>query len=150
MYELRKAPRYKNIWLSSKNASLNTNRTKMTFDKLPLIQIRGQRCYMRVNSIAMDSQSAGNYTGHTWTLKVENVKFNNEYYFNSDKDAIPTIACFMIDSNQMVNNGMNSLMIEEQDINNISFSIISNDSHGLTKNSQEVNMYFNIIIEEYE
>lgn len=150
MYELNKTPKYKSIWFNSKDATMNTERTKMSFNDISLIQVRGEKCYMRLNSVAMDSASSGNYTGHTWTLKMQGVKYNGNYYRNSDKNAIPTLSCFMVDSVGMMNSGMNVLMIEEQDINNITFLINSNDGHGLTKNSQDVNIYFNIIIEEYD
>lgn len=141
--------RIKSIWLDSVTATINTERTQLIFNNLPLIQVRGKQNILKVNSIAFQSQNATNYTGHVWDLKIDRVLFNQNYYFNSDKNSIPTIAKFMIDSNQMYNSNSGGLEIEQQDINQIILLIKSNDTHGLIKNDVNVEMYVNLIIEEY-
>jgi len=141
--------RIKSIWLDSVTATINAERTQLIFNNLPLIQVRGKQNILKVNSIAFQSQNATNYTGHVWDLKIDRVLFNQNYYFNSDKNSIPTIAKFMIDSNQMYNSNSGGLEIEQQDINQIILLIKSNDTHGLIKNDVNVEMYVNLIIEEY-
>lgn len=141
--------RIKSIWLDSKTATINDDRTKLIFNNMPLIQVRGNQNILKVNSIAFESQSYTNYTGHVWDLKIDRVLFNNNYYFNSDKNSIPTIAKFMIDTNQMYNTNSGGLEIEKQDINQIILLIKSNDDHGLIKNNVNIEMYINLIIEEY-
>ena len=147
--EINKPLRIKSIWLDSKTASINTNRTQLIFNKLPLIQVRGSRNVLKINSVSLASSNASNYTGHVWEFKIDRVLFNQNYYFNSDNNSIPTIANVMIDSNQMYNTNSGGLEIEQQDINQIVLYVKSSDDHGLTKNSQDIHLYLNLIIEEY-
>jgi len=54
----------------------------ITFNKLPVIQVRGDICQLKVNSITADSSSGSNdYINHTFIIKLNNVKYNHNYYF---------------------------------------------------------------------
>lgn len=143
--------RIKSIWLDTKNAEINADRSEFVFNHLPVIQVRGDICHLKVNSISGSSSSGSNdYIEHTYVVKLGNVKYNHAYYFNADKSSTPTIADVMIDSNKgfHLNNGV--LTLPEQDINRLSLKIKKEDGTGLTKSSHEIDLYFNIIIEEYD
>ena len=150
-YLLDMIKRVKSIWLDTKNCVINSNRTEFTFNNLPLIQVRGDICHLKINSITADSDSGSNdYINHTWIIKLKNVKYNHNFYFNTDKNASPTIADVMIDANKGFNLNNSVLTLVNQDINEFSLQIKSNDGHGLLKNTHEINMYINILIEEYD
>jgi len=143
----------KSIWLDTKNCVVNTDRTVFTFNDLPLIQVRGNRSVLKVNTLVMDTDtgSSQDYKDHVWIVKLGNIKYNREYYFNSDKESIPTIASVMVDTYNGINNNLNSLEITSQDINQLVMYVKSTDNHGLTKGGHNINMYINIIIvEEYD
>jgi hypothetical protein len=140
----------KSIWLDTKNCVVNTDRTVFTFNDLPLIQVRGNRSVLKVNTLVMDttSENAHDYKNHVWIVKLGNIKYNREYYFNSDKESIPTIASVMVDTYKGINNNLNCLELTPQDINQLVMYVKSSDNHGLTKGGHTINMYINIIIEE--
>lgn len=149
MYELNSKVNYKTIYLDSSNCVINTERNTLTFNNLPVIKIEGDVNFLRLDSVTMTSTSTSNYTGHIWTIKLGNIKYNNKFYYNSDRNAIPTIGNIMIDSNAMINNGLNNLVIDNQNINQIVLYVNSSDGHGLIKNSQEIKMCISLIIEEH-
>ena len=143
--------RVKSIWLDTKNAVINSDRTEFTFNNLPVIQVRGDICHLKVNSISGSSSSGSNdYINHTFVIKLANVKYNHSYYFNADKNSIPTIADVMIDANKgfYLNNSV--LTLTDQDINQLCLKIKTDDGHGLVKGGHTIDLYFNIIIEEYD
>ena len=147
MYELNKSRcEYKTIYLNSADATLDSNRTELVFNKLPLIQIKGNTNYLRVVNVTMHGQ--GDPTGHTWTVKLRNIKHNGQFYFNSDNDAIPTIAVFNWDQKTAFQGGA-YLKIDQQDVNEFAIEVKSNDNHGLVKSSQNIDMTLTIQIEEY-
>jgi hypothetical protein len=78
-----------------------------------------------------------------------NVKYNHVNYFNSDKNSIPTIFSGMIDTINMFNCNNNVLEIDQQDLNQFYLNVLSDDDHGLNKNSHDIKMYLNLIIEEH-
>jgi hypothetical protein len=149
MYELNSKVNYKTIYLDSSNCVINTERNTLTFNNLPVIKVEGDVNFIRLDSITMTSATASNYTGHIWTIKLGNIKYNNKFYYNSDRNAIPTIGNIMIDSTAMINNGLNNLVIDNQNINQIILYVNSSDGHGLIKNSQEIKMCISLIIEEH-
>ena len=149
MYELKPNVNYKTIYLDSSNCVINTERNTLTFNNLPVIKVEGDVNFIRLDSITMTSATASNYTGHIWTIKLGNIKYNNKFYYNSDRNAIPTIGNIMIDSTAMINNGLNNLVIDNQNINQIILYVNSSDGHGLIKNSQEIKMCISLIIEEH-
>jgi hypothetical protein len=55
----------------------------------------------------------------------------------------------MIDTKAMVNNGLNNLVVDKQNINQIILYVNSSDNHGLIKNSQNIKMNISLIIEEH-
>jgi len=149
MYELNSKVNYKTIYLDSTNCVINTERNTLTFNNLPVIKVEGDVNFIRLDSVTMTSATASNYTGHIWTIKLGNIKYNNKFYYNSDRNAIPTIGNIMIDSTAMINNGLNNLVIDNQNINQIILYVNSSDGHGLIKNSQEIKMCISLIIEEH-
>ena len=149
MYELNSKVNYKTIYLDSTNCVINTERNTLTFNNLPVIKVEGDVNFLRLDSVTMTSASTSNYTGHIWTIKLGNIKYNNKFYYNSDRNAVPTIGNIMIDSTAMINNGLNNLVIDNQNINQIVLYVNSSDGHGLIKNSQEIKMCISLIIEEH-
>ena len=149
MYELNSKVNYKTIYLDSSNCVINTERNTLTFNNLPVIKVEGDVNFLRLDSLTMTSANVTNYTGHIWTIKLGNIKYNNKFYYNSDRNAIPTIGNIMIDSTAMINNGLNNLVIDNQNINQIILYVNSSDGHGLIKNSQEIKMCISLIIEEH-
>ena len=149
MYELNSKVNYKTIFLDSENCVINTERNTLTFNNLPSIKVEGDVNFIRLDSVTMTSANASNYTGHVWTIKLGNVKYNNKFYYNSDRNAIPTIGNIMIDSTPMITNGLNNIVIDNQNINQIVLYINSSHGHGLIKNSQDIKMYISLIIEEH-
>ena len=143
--------RVKSVWLDTKNAVINADRTEFVFNHLPVIQVRGDVCHLKVNSISGSSSSGTNdYIEHTFIIKIANVKYNHDYYFNSDKNSTPTIADVMIDANKGFHLNNSVLTLPNQDINQLSLKIKTNDGHGLSKNSHNIDLYLNITIEEYD
>lgn len=149
MYELNSRVNYKTIYLDSENCVINAERNTLTFNNLPVIKVEGDINFIRLDSVCMTSASASNYTDHIWTIKLGNIKYNNKFYYNSDKNAIPTLGNVMIDTKMMVNNGLNNLVIDKQNINQIIIYVNSSDNHGLIKNSQNIKMNISLIIEEH-
>ena len=143
--------RVKSIWLDTKNATKNTTRTEFIFNNLPVIQVRGDICHLKVNSISGSSSSGSNdYINHTFVIKLGNVKYNHSYYFNADNNSSPTIADVMIDSNKGFHLNNSVLTLPEQDINQLRLNIKKEDGTGLFKGAHTIDLYFNIIIEEYD
>jgi len=149
MYELNSRVNYKTIYLDSENCVINAERNTLTFNNLPVIKVEGDINFIRLDSVCMTSASASNYTDHIWSIKLGNIKYNNKFYYNSDKNAIPTLGNVMIDTKMMVNNGLNNLVIDKQNINQIILYVNSSDNHGLQKNSQNIKMNISLIIEEH-
>ncbi len=143
--------RVKSIWVDTKSAVVNADRTEFVFNHLPVIQVRGDICHLKVNSISGSSTSGTNdYIEHTYVVKLGNVKYNHAYYFNSDKNSTPTIADVMIDANKGFHLNNSSLTLPEQDINQLILKIKKEDGVGLKKGAHDIDLYFNIIIEEYD
>jgi len=49
----------------------------------------------------------------------------------------------------MFNCNNNVLEIDQQELNQFYLNVLSDDGHGLSKNSQDIKMYLNLIIEEH-
>lgn len=153
-YQITRTKRCKNIWLNTTdctiaNTGTDASRRLFRFFTLPLIQIR-KKSYLKVNSITLSSADHNLASGHNWTVKLRNVKYNGNDYFNSDKIAIPTIACFNYDTRHSVQNGLYTLQLEEQDINNLELEIYNEAGTGLIKSNTDINLHINLVIEEYE
>ena len=63
MYELNKKCIYKSVWLYSENSVASNGRKIFTFNNLPLIQVNGNKNYIKVASIAMKASNSSDYTG---------------------------------------------------------------------------------------
>lgn len=148
-YEIIKKPiRCQTIWLNTTDGVADADRKYFTFNHLSLIQIRN-RSLLKINSITLSGAGVGSATGHNWTIKLGNVKFNNTSYYNSDKDTLPTIAMINYDQNNSVQNGSFALELQPDDINQIIIKITSDDGHGAVKNSQAINFHICLVVEEF-
>ena len=145
---------YKSIWLNTIDAVTTDGvREQFIFNNLPLIQVRGISAILKVNTITVGGDGEADAAGHNWNVKLDNIKYNRANYFNSDKNQIPTIACFNYDTKNSVNNSDFSLQLENQDINQLILYVKSDkrgneESHGLYKNSKDIELHINLVIEE--
>lgn len=142
----------KNIWLSSADcpaSAITGTRRLFTFYDLPLIQIR-KNSYLRVNSVTLSGVGSPQAIDQNWIMKLHNVGFNNQAYFNSDKTAEPTIINFNYDIKNSVQNGLFSLELLPQDINQLSIEIYSNVNAGASTSGGNFDFYINLIVEEIE
>lgn len=144
----------KNIWLNTidctiANGGTNATRRFFTFYDLPLIQIK-KNSYLRVNSVTLSGVGAPQAVDKNWTIKLHNVSFNNQAYYNSDKTAEPSIISFNYDSKNSVQNGIFSLEILPQDINQITIEVFDNTGAGCITSTGNFDIYLNLIIEEYD
>ena len=142
---------YKSIWLRTKDAIVSNERINFNFNNFAVIQVRGN-AILKVNSVSFagDIHSAD---GHNWVVKLDDVKFEKNQYYNSDKINIPTICQFNFDTKQTIQHSDFALQLLEQDINSITLKIFSDETlgdpiHGLLKNSKIIEMIINLIIEE--
>lgn len=147
--EITRKRNCKNLWLNTTDATTDGLRRVFTFNHLPLIQIR-QKTYLKVNSITLSGAGHAEATGHNWTVKLHNVGYNANTYFNSDKNAEPTIVCFNFDTKHTIQNGLLSLELVPQDINNLAIEVFNEAGTGLIKSSQPVQLHINILLEEYD
>tara|TARA_R110002049_G_scaffold44705_3_gene131066 strand:- start:323 stop:796 length:474 start_codon:yes stop_codon:yes gene_type:complete len=141
--------KYKTLWLNTIDGVASADRKSFAFNNLPLIQIRN-KSILKINSITLSGAGLGSASNHNWTIKMQNIKFNQTSYFNSDNDNNPTIACINYDTNNSIQNGKYSLELTPQDINQPILHIVSDDGHGAIKNSQAIDFHVSICIEEYE
>jgi len=150
---IRKPVRCQNIWLNTKDGLVDSDRKFFTFNDLPLIQIRNHSV-LKVNSITLGGDGVGSATGHNWTIKLGNtIKHNTTSYFNSDNDSMPTIAMINYDQNNSIQTGSFALELEQQDIKQVVLKITTHSGsseHGAVKNSQNIDFFICIVIEEYE
>lgn len=139
---------YKTIWLNTEDAVVSAERKQFTFNELPLIQIRG-KSILKINSITLSGAGLASANNQNWTIKLKNVKFNQPSYYNSDKDTTPTIATLNYDTNNAIQNGLLSLELSNQDINNLTLVITSSDGHGAIEGASNINFHIGLCIEEY-
>lgn len=150
MYELDKLPIYKTVILNTKDASTDTDRKVFHFNKLKRFYISNDNATLKVKSVIVFGTGEGDAIDHKWTVKLDNVLYNNSHYINSDNDRLPTIASFNYDTNKT---GINSddpvLHLEKQNINNMILHVTSHDGHGLSKNSKDIDIEICITICEH-
>ena len=146
--ELIKEHKIKNIWLNTGDATTDATRKYFTFHGLPLIQIK-KKSILKVNSVTLSGAGHQNASGHNWTVKLHNVAYNHASYYNSDKNATPTILCFNFDTKSTVQNGLFALELEPQDLINLEIECFNEEGTGLIK-TNPINIHLNIIIEEYD
>lgn len=149
--ELMKQHKIKNIWLNTTDANVDNSAVRKIFGfyQLPLIQIK-KKSILKVNSVTLSGAGHADATGHNWTIKLHNVMYNSASYYNSDKNANPTILCFNFDTKNSVQNGLFALELEPQDIINLELECFNEAGSGLIKNSNPFNIHLNILIEEIE
>lgn len=147
--EITRIHKCKNIWLNTPDATTTAGvRRFFTFYELPLIQIK-KKSYLKVNSITLSGAGHSNATGHNWSIKLHNIHYNQDSYYNSDKVAEPTIACLNFDTKNTIHNGLFSLMLEPQDIINLKIEIFNEAGEGALK-THPIDFYINLLIEEYD
>jgi hypothetical protein len=139
----------KNIWINTKDGSTNALRRYFVFHEIPLIQIK-KKSLLKVNSITVDGAAHNEATGHNWTVKAHALAYNLACYYNTDKEAMPTIACFNFDAKQTIQNGFFSLELEPQDLVSLEIEVFKEDGGGLLKNHVIINLYINLTIQEIE
>jgi hypothetical protein len=149
--ELMKQHKIKNIWLNTGDANVDSSAVRKIFGfyQLPLIQIK-KKSILKVNSVTLSGAGHSDATGHNWTIKLHNVMYNSASYYNSDKNANPTILCFNFDTKNTIQNGLFALELEPQDIINLELECFNEAGSGLIKNSNPFNIHLNILIEEIE
>jgi len=149
--ELMKQHKIKNIWLNTGDANVDSSAVRKIFGfyQLPLIQIK-KKSILKVNSVTLSGAGHADATGHNWTIKLHNVMYNSASYYNSDKNANPTILCFNFDTKNTIQNGLFALELEPQDIINLELECFNEAGSGLIKNSNPFNIHLNILIEEIE
>jgi hypothetical protein len=151
MYEINNLPVYKTLILRTKDATADTDRHFFTFSKLRPFYINTDNATLKVKSVIVYGSGEDDAVSHAWTIKLGNVSYNNSYYINSDNEGLPTIAIFNYDTNKT---GINSddpiLHLEKQNINNIVLYFTSNDGHGLTKNSKDIDVDITLTICEHQ
>jgi hypothetical protein len=147
--ELAKEHKIKNIWLNTVDSTTDATRRSFIFHGMPLIQIK-KKSILKVNSLTLSGAGHSEATGHNWTVKLHNVAYNHASYYNSDKNATPTIICFNFDTKQSVQNGLFALEIEPQDMINFEIEVFNEAGTGLLKNNNIINLHINLIIEEIE
>ena len=152
--EITKIKKCKNIWLNTIDCTVANGETDATrrvfkFQKLPLIQIRN-KSYLKVNSITLSGAGHQNATNHNWTVKLLDVKWKMDSYYNSDMNGNATIAMFNFDTKYTIQNGLYSLELAEQDIVNLRLEVYNEAGVGLVKSLAPIELHINLIIEEYE
>lgn len=151
MYEINKLPVYKTLILRTKDATTDSDRHFFTFNKLRPFFINTDNATLKVKSVIVYGTGEDDAASHAWTVKIGNIQYNNSYYINSDNDGLPTIAIFNYDTNKT---GINSddpiLHLEKQNINNIVLYFTSNDGHGLSKNSKDIDVDIILTICEHQ
>ena len=151
MYEINKLPVYKTLILRTKDATTDSDRHFFTFNKLTPFYINTDNATLKVKSVIVYGTGEDDAASHAWTVKIGNIQYNNSYYINSDNDGLPTIAIFNYDTNKT---GINSddpiLHLEKQNINNIVLYFTSNDGHGLSKNSKDIDVDIILTICEHQ
>jgi len=140
MSYLEKKLEYKKIILRTEDAITNTDKTTFTYRGFNSISIT-KPSYLKIDAV-----SANITTNSVWTFKLENVKYNNSNYYNSDKNSIPTILtrCFNGKSSMMVDNI--ALEIVPQDITEIILIITDESGNGINTAKMNIEM----TIEEIE
>ena len=152
MYEInkKKEPVYKNIWLRTIDASvIGADRKTFTFNNIPIIQVRNNTI-LKVNSVTFYGDGVNHANDHNWTIKLDRIAYKKNYYFNSDRNNIPTIATINYDTKNSVQNGLMSLHLDNQDINEIVLFVESDDLHGLSKQSQNIDIDVCLVLCEYD
>lgn len=151
MYEINKLPVYKTLILRTKDATKDSARHFFTFNKLTPFYINTDNATLKVKSVIVYGTGEDDAASHAWTVKIGNIQYNNSYYINSDNEGLPTIAIFNYDTNKT---GINSddpvLHLEKQNINNIVLYFTSNDGHGLSKNSKDIDVDIILTICEHQ
>jgi hypothetical protein len=152
--EVTRVKKCKSIWLNTvdclvANGESDALRRVFKFQRLPLIQVRN-KSYLKINSITLSGAQHQQATGHNWVVKLHDVKFNQDSYYNSDNVGVPTIAMFNFDTKYTIQNGLYSLELAEQDIVNFRIEVYNEVGGGLVKSLAPIELHINLIIEEFE
>jgi len=125
---------YKKIILRTEDAITNTDKTTFTYRGFNSITIT-KPSYLRIDAV-----SANIITNEVWTFKLDNVKFNNGNYYNSDNNSVPTILtrCFNGKSSMMIDNF--ALEIVPQDITEFVLMITDEAGNGINTAKMNIEM----------
>ena len=125
---------YKKIILRTEDAITNTDKTTFTYRGFNSITIN-KPSYLKIDAV-----SANITTDEVWTFKLDNVKFNNGNYYNTDNNSVPTILtrCFNGKSSMMIDNF--ALEIVPQDITEFDLMITDEDGNGISTAKMNIEM----------
>jgi hypothetical protein len=125
---------YKKIILRTEDAITNTDKTTFTYRGFNSISIT-KPSYLKIDAV-----SANIITNEVWTFKLDNVKFNNGNYYNSDNNSVPTILtrCFNGKSSMMIDNV--ALEIVPQDITEFVLMITDEAGNGINTAKMNIEM----------
>lgn len=123
---------YKTIYLNTNDAVPSTDRKIFTFNNMNLIQVRGSKSILKINSITLSGTGISSASHKLWTIKLKNVNYNQNCYFNSDKLTNPTIAHLNFDTNNSIQTNNFSLELTTQDINQPVLEIFNDQGEGAT------------------
>ena len=134
MFFLEKNLEYNKIIINTEDGISDTEKKTFTYRGFNSISIT-KPSYLKIDSV-----SANITTDSVWTFKLDCVKFNNGNYFNSDKNAIPTILtrCFNGKSSMMLDNIV--LEIVPQDITEFVLIITDESGNGIDTAKMNIEM----------
>jgi len=134
MSYLTKKLEYNKIILRTEDAISNTEKTTFTYRGFNSISIT-KPSYLKIDAV-----SANITTDSVWTFKLDNVKYNVANYYNSDKNATPTILtrCFNGKSSMVLDNI--ALEIVPQDITEIILIITDEAGNGIDTAKMNIEM----------
>ena len=137
---------YKTIYLNTSDAVASTDRKIFSFNDMPLIQVRGSKSILKINSITLSGSGISSASNKLWTIKLKNVNYNHNCYFNSDKLTNPTIAHLNFDNNNSIQSNNFSLELTTQDINQPVLEIFNDHGEGAT----HIDFHISLSLCEYE
>ena len=123
---------YKTIYLNTNDSVASADRKIFTFNDMNLIQVRGTKSILKINSITLSGTGISSASNKLWTIKLKNVNYNHNCYFNSDKLTNPTIAHLNFDTNNSIQSNNFSLELSNQDINQPILEIFNDLGDGPT------------------
>ena len=134
MSYLTKKLEYNKIILRTEDGIANPEKTTFTYRGFNSISIT-KPSYLKIDAV-----SANITTDSVWTFKLDNVKYNVANYYNSDKNATPTILtrCFNGKSSMVLDNI--ALEIVPQDITEIILIITDEAGNGIDTAKMNIEM----------
>tara|TARA_R100000951_G_C2590109_1_gene164730 strand:+ start:319 stop:765 length:447 start_codon:yes stop_codon:yes gene_type:complete len=141
MSYIQKSKSYKKIILNTEDAiasvgkaTSGTGNSEFSFNKFNTITIK-ENSYLKIDAI-----SANISTSAVWTVKLDNIMFNQNCYYNSDRDGTPTILTRSFNGKSSLNLDGVSLELPPQDINDFKLIILDESNNGI--NGAKISLEF--------